>query len=138
MVNESQNSIKNSNESKKRFKELIARPYEPVVDMEELARQNQARKLLEDAERRAKEEKIASILHEESGLVMKHTLMDIISKQINPERIAKLSGLVEMSPQKSPQPLSFFAGIKFSPSQETSEPKPEEKVILAHEEDRAY
>lgn len=123
MVDSSQKMIKNSNENKKNFKDLVTQHYEPVVDMDLLAKQNKERKDKQAAERRAKEEKIASILHDESEYVMKNKLLSIISSQLNDERIAKLSGLMEMSPQKSPQPLSFFKGFGFDPVPEAVEQK---------------
>ena len=123
MVDSSQKMINNSNDNKKNYKDLVTQLYEPVVDMDLLARQNKERKVKQAAERRAKEEKIASILHDDSEYVMKNKLLSIIANQLNDEKIAKLAGLMEMSPQKSPQPLSFFKGFGFDPVPEVSEQK---------------
>lgn len=103
MVDSSQGLIKNSNDNKKKFKDTVAEAYEPLVDMAEIARENKLRKEAETAKRKALDEKIASILHEESVYAIKYQLLNIISKHLFTEDgIARLaSDHPILSPQKS-------------------------------------
>lgn len=103
MIEAKQGLVKNANENKKKFKEVVVENYEPLVDMIELARENKIRKDAEFEKKKIMDEKIAGILHEDSVYAIKYKLLSIISKHLfTDEGIARLaSDNPILSPQKS-------------------------------------